>query len=288
MTAVETAARAALARVVGDDVEAQRAGLEPLAGGTHRRSWLVTFADGRRAVLRTPLERSNALLDLTTETRAMDAAARAGIAPIVITADVESGVLLTDYRPGTPWTGAILRSPRNLERLAALLRTLHALPTDLPTFAAERIAARYLAGLPRDVHEPRATEWGDELLTLARRYDRRHVPTVFCHNDLFAANVLDDGELVLVDFEYAVRAEPLLDRANAAGMNGFGADEQRALLAAYAQTTPTQAELDDLTWLVRMVRLMAWFWALLGEASVDDPSLYAPYLTELAAHLRQE
>jgi thiamine kinase-like enzyme len=275
------AARDALARVGGGDAEARRARLEPLAGGTHRRSWLVTFDDGRRAVLRTPVERSNALLDLATEARAMDAAAGVGVAPLVIAADSESGVLLTDYRPGTPWTSADLRLPSNLERLAALLRTLHALPTDLPTFAAERIAGRYLAALPREMSKPRAAAWGDELLELARRYDRRYAPTAFCHNDLVAANVLDDGELVLVDFEYAVRGEPLLDLANAAGMNGFDADERRALLAAYRRAVPTQAELEDLAWLVRMVRLMAWFWAVLGEASADDPSLYASYLAEL-------
>ncbi len=284
----EENARAALARVVGGDADVRRATLEPLAGGTHRRSWLVTFRDGARAVLRMPVERSNALLDLETEARAMEAAAQAGIAPRVIAADRESGVLLTDYRPGTPWTRASLRSPHNLERLAALLCTLHALPTELPTFAAERIATRYLAEVPRDAREPRAAEWGDELLTLARRYDRRFAPTAFCHNDLAAANVLDDGELALVDFEYAVRAEPLLDIANAACMNGFDGDEQCALLAAYAQATPTQAELEDLAWLVRMVRLMAWFWALLGAADGDDAPLYAPYLAELGAHLRQE
>jgi hypothetical protein len=37
-----------------------------------------------------------------------------------------------------------------------------------------------------------------------------------------------------------------------------------------------------------MVRLMAWFWAVLGEASADDASSYAPYLAELGARLRQE
>ena len=281
------AARAALERVAGD-ADAQRARLEPLAGGTHRRSWLVTFADGRRAVLRTPVGRSNALLDLATETRAMDAAARAGVAPRVLAADAASGALLTDYRDGAPWTLAQAREPSNLERLAALLRTLHALPIQLPVFAAERIAARYLAALPAYVREPSAAERGDELLTLTRRYDVRYAPTAFCHNDLAAANVLDDGGLALVDFEYAVRADPLLDVANAAVMNGLGAEEQRALLTAYRRAVPATAELEELAWLVRMVRLMAWFWALLGEASADDASLYATYVAELGERLRQD
>jgi hypothetical protein len=37
-----------------------------------------------------------------------------------------------------------------------------------------------------------------------------------------------------------------------------------------------------------MQRLMAWFWALLGDANADDSSLYAPYLAAFAADLRQE
>ena len=288
MTRQVTAARAALERVLAGGAEARGAQLEPLAGGTQRRSWLATFADGRRAVLRTPMAHSNALLDVVTEARAMDAAAGAGVAPAVLAADAESGVLLTEFRAGNRWAPADAHRPANIERLTALLRTLHALPTELPAFAAERIASRYLGALPRDVREPRAAQWGDELMTLARRYDATYAPTAFCHNDLVAANVIDDGELALVDFEYAVRAEPLLDLANLAAMNGFDGDEQRASLAAYRRTAPTAADCAELAWLVRMVRLMAWFWALLGEANSDDSSWYAPYLTELADQLQRE
>jgi thiamine kinase-like enzyme len=234
-----------------------------------------------------PVARSNALLDLPTESRAMAAAARAGIAPAVIAADPETGVLLTHFRGGSPWTPVEARAPENIVRLAGVLRTLHALPVDLPVFAAERIASRYVSELPQSSSE-RAAEWGDELLTLARRYDARYAPTAFCHNDLVAANVLDDGQLVLVDFEYAVRADPLLDLAYAAGMNGFDGEQRRALLAAYRQEEPANEELADLTWLIRMVRLMAWFWALLGNVSTDDSLLYALHIAELGARLRQE
>ena len=288
MTRETAAARAALERVLGDGAEARRAQLEPLAGGTQRRSWLATFADGRRAVLRMPMAHSNALLDVVTEARAMDSAAGAGIAPAVLAVDADGGVLLTEFRAGNRWAPADVHRPANIERLAALLRTLHALPTELPAFAAERITSRYLAALPREVREPHAARWGDELMTLARRYDERCRPTAFCHNDLVAANVIDDGELALVDFEYAARAEPLLDLANLAAMNGFHGAEQRAALAAYRCAAPTTAELAELAWLTRMVRLMAWFWALLGDAHADDSSLYAPYLAAFAADLRQE
>ena len=283
------AARVELERVLDDPSEADRAVLTPLVGGTHRRSWLVTLP-GRRCVLRTPVAGHQALLDIETEARAMNAAAAAGIAPPVI-ATTQSGTLLTEYKPGAPWTAGDARHPRNVERLAAILRTLHSVDIELPTFAAERVAADYLAAPAvaragdRDVH---AARWGDELLALARHYDARYAPTAFCHNDLVAANVIDDGDLALVDFEYAVRADPVLDLASLAGMNGFNRAEQRALLAAYRRAVPAAAELAELASMVRLVRLMAWFWALLGEANAVDSAPYSQYLAKLSADLRQD
>jgi thiamine kinase-like enzyme len=283
----EMAARAALAQLLGHDAE--RAHLELLRGGTHRRSWLVTATDGSKLVLRLPVARSNALLDIATEARAMEAAARAGVAPAVVAVDAGRGLLLTEYRESAAWEPHDARRPANVARLAALLRALHTVPVDLPVFAAERIAQRYLAAVPPPAHEPNARGWADELTALARRYDAQYAPRAFCHNDLVAANVLDDGGgLALVDFEYSVRGSPLLDLANFAAMNGLGADEQRALLAAYNRDAPDAAELTELRALVRMARLFAWFWARVGAADADEPSAYAGYLADLGADLLRE
>jgi Ser/Thr protein kinase RdoA (MazF antagonist) len=92
---------------------------------------------------------------------------------------------------------------------------------------------------------------------------------------------------VLVDFEYAVRADALLDLANVAAMNDFDRGQRRALLAAYRQAEPAGEVLAELDALIRMVRLMAWFWAVLGDAAGGSP-VYASYVTELGARLRQE
>ena len=249
----------------------------------------MTLADGRKAALRLPMAHSNALLDVVTEARAMDAAAAAGLAPAVIAADAESGTLLTEYGSGVPWSAVDVRAASNLERLTAALRTLHALPTELPPFAAERIASRYLAALPPDVRASRtAARWANELLLFAQRYDARLAPTAFCHNDLAAANILADGRLAFVDFEDAARAAPLLDLANFVVMNSLGTEEQKTLLALYRQAVPTEDELAELAWVARMVRLMAWFWAVLGEANSDDPALYAAYVASLAADLKAQ
>lgn len=246
--------RAALARVWPDGEAAAAAQVRALGGGLNPRSFLVGVS-GRRFVLRLPAGKSVALLDLATEARAMRAAAAAGIAPPVAAVDVEAGLLLTEYHAAAPGKLPAAR------RMTAVLRALHSLEVEVPVYVAGRIAERYLAALePRDLTAVEKA-WVDELLRLARDFDATHAPTAFCHNDLVAANVLDDGAtLRLVDFEYAVRGAPLLDLAGFAGMNDLGGAARRELLAAYYGDVPvvTLAELEAA---IRLVRLLAFFWA---------------------------
>jgi thiamine kinase-like enzyme len=286
----EPAARLALERLHGAGAGHERVLLEPMPGGSRARSWLAIYEDGRRYVLRVAAPGSPALLDIEAEARAMTAAADAGLAPAVVAVDSRRGSLLTEFMPGRVWSTDDARRPRNLVRLTALLRALHVIRVELPAYAAERIARRYFkelraAGAKQDA---RASRWADELLERARSYDREHAPTAFCHNDLVATNVLDDGTLALVDFEYAVRGTPLLDLANAVAMNGFDRDAQRALLEAYHGTPPAAAQLRELASLVRMVRLMTWFWASLGVARTDKSSVYADYVRAVGAELQRD
>jgi thiamine kinase-like enzyme len=111
------------------------------------------------------------------------------------------------------------------------------------------------------------------------------MPNVLCHNDLVAANVLDDGNLVLVDFEYAVRAAPVLDLAGLAGMNDYGDRACRELLAAYNGDTRTPIAPAELSATVRMVRLIAYFWARMSERRVADATPYAALAADIEARL---
>jgi len=282
--------RAALERVLGADV-VRRATLYGLEGGVKRRSYLVS-ADSGQWVLRLPAAGAEALLDLATEASVMRAAAAAGLAPEVVAVDVGAGILLTDYRAAArAWSAADARQPRNVERAAALLRDLHTLDVDAPTFAAERIVRGYLAALSAGVDarlarfDAREQAWVDELLERARCYDAAHPPTVLCHNDLVAANVLDDGRLVLVDFEYAVRGAPVLDLAGLAGMNDYGTSERRELLAVYRGEDGPAIAAAELERIVRLVRLMAFFWARLGELRAGESSAYRALAADLAERL---
>jgi len=277
----------------------------PLEGGVNRRSFLVELG-AARWVLRLPMPGAAGLLDVATEAVAMRAAAAAGLAPAVVAVDAANGSLLTEYRHGADaWTAANAREPANVARAARLLRALHAVDAPIPAYSAERISRSYLSslagaalaagvspGLAR-FGGARTEAWSAELLALARDFDARHPPSALCHNDLVAANVLDEGRLLdgggllLVDFEYAVRGAPLLDLAGLAGMNDFTPAQRRELLEAYGDAgravTATLAELDRT---VRMVRLMSFFWARLGAQRAANTAPYSRLAAELGELLK--
>ncbi len=284
----ERAVRLAIARLWPDRNPAD-AELTPLTGGLESRSWRVAFGS-QQCVLRLPTEAGAPLLDASAEAAAMRVVADAGLAPRVVAADAASGLLVTAFRAAAaPWTPELARTPANVARIAGLLRRLHGVAPDaaMPTYSAAQLAHRYLAPLVADrlLTEGQRSH-ADELLELARRYDALHAPTVLCHNDLTAANVLDDGELVLVDFEYAVRGAPVLDLAGLAGMNDYGVRERRALLDEYYCDTPLTLSLRELDRVVRMVRLVALFWAMVGARRALDATPYTRLASELTETLR--
>ncbi|HEX5045481.1 MAG TPA: phosphotransferase [Gammaproteobacteria bacterium] len=297
----DDAVLAALRRLLPDRDAKALAGARhtPLEGGINRRSFLVVLG-AERWVLRLPTPGTAGLIDVATEATAMRAAAAAGLAPTVVAVDSANGTLLTTYRAGAvAWTAADARRLRNLERAARLLRALHGIDARIPAYAAEEISRGYLTALSSGVSpEPtrpggvRIAAWSDELLELARAFDARHPPVALCHNDLAAANFIDDGPggdagrtggaLLLVDFEYAVRSSPLLDLAGLAGMNDFSAAQRRDLLDVYGEGAPTATELDRA---VRMVRLMSFFWARLGAQRAADAAPYLRLAVELGERL---
>ncbi len=59
-------------------------------------------------------------------------------------------------------------------------------------------------------------------------------PLVPCHNDLLAANVLDDGgDLRIIDYEYSGMNEPSFELGNAVAEAGLGADALAELCTGY-------------------------------------------------------
>lgn len=288
MTAyTEMEVRAALRRVWPDARTVETPEIRALGGGSEPRTF-VAVAGSLRYVLRLPLASLPPLLDLATEARAMRAAAEAGLAPDVVAVDLDAGLLLTEYVAGS-WTPELVRQPHVSATVVRALRRLHRLDVDLPVYAVARIAASYLAELDRGgaraVSDER--EWAEELARRGRHFDAAYPPTAFCHNDLAAANIVGDTVAArFIDFEYAGRGTPLLDLASFAGMNGFAENERQRLLDEYYGRTAAPA-LRDLDSAIRMLWLLAYFWARVAEQRAPRAQAPAQLVTQIGAILRQ-
>ena len=271
---------------LGADAVRHSLELEPLVGGTGRRSY-VARAGGHAWAVRTRGDDATGVLDLSAEAEVMAEAASIGVAPPVVAVDPGAGLLVTEYRAGARSMSAeALRTTANIERIAGLLRRLHSIRRSLRCFDPEVFAPQYLsaAGEDRPLTELQR-RFAEEFQLLARHYRARYPSIVLCHNDLVASNVLDDGRLWLIDFEYAVSAAPVLDLAGLAALNDYGREQRWLLAEAYYEESAVPFTPIELDKVVRLVRLVAYFWALAAARTATDPEPYEQFVQTMAAAL---
>ncbi len=264
------------------------AGIEHLSGGLHGRCYRVHGADFDHAVRMPPPRESKFRLDAVDEQRVIASVAAAGIAPPAAEVDASLGLVATTYLANAKtWTPRDARGLENLDYLSARLKALHACKLELPPYACVAAAESY-AQTAAEHYELTMEQrhWRDELLELARAFEARFPPETPCHNDLVASNVLDDGEIWLIDFEYAVMSAPILDLASLAGLNDFDANQRARLIGAYYGHYDVPFNADEFYDAVRLVRLLSYFWALaFGSADNSTESITA-FADSMVAMLR--
>jgi thiamine kinase-like enzyme len=215
--------------------------LEYLAETPVSRTWRVAIPGGTAALRQDRAGAAHLGLDRVAEVAVLQAAARAGLGPACLQSDPGRGLLLTAWLPGRAWTPADLAQPGNLQRVATLLRRLHATPlpgpaVDLPG-AIDRYGQAAGPGATALVIRARAS--------LAACVAARPAAPVFCHGDP-AGNIIaaPDGELRLIDWEYAGLCHPAFDLAGLTQAAGLDRDGVATLLAAYRGRSATPAELE--------------------------------------------
>ena len=124
---------------------------------------------------------------------------------------------MLDFIEGRTFTPEDVRNPANLERLVDMVRRCH---RDIPQHLRGPAAMFWVFHVVRDyAHtlsegKSRHVPILPDLLARAARLEEAVGPieVVFGHNDLLAANFIDDGQrLWLVDWEYAGFNSPLFD-----------------------------------------------------------------------------
>ncbi len=213
-------------------------GIEPLIGGMTNRNYVVTDANAGRFVVRVGSDIPEHGVMRFNELAAARAAHAAGISPEVVFA-VE-GMLVSRFIQSHTLTPEDVREPRRLASIVDLIRRCH---YDVPrhfrgpalAFWVFHIIRNYLALLDGESGKSLSSEL-PRLRAMAETLEAAVGPItlVIGHNDLLAANFLDDGKrLWLVDWDYAGFNSPLFDLANLASNNGFDDAMDERLLQQY-------------------------------------------------------
>jgi thiamine kinase-like enzyme len=211
--------------------------LSLLTGGLTNRNYRVTTTSGDGYVARFAGAKSALLaIDRDAEHRNSCIAADAGVGPDVVAYLPDDGVLVVEWIEGRTFAESDLDDETGLARVAAVCAQLHAAPRFVSDFDMFDVQRRYLAivqeygfQLPDDYREfePAVARIEEVLRASARG-------TVPCHNDLLAANIMDDGErLWLIDYEYSGNNDPCFELGNIWSEAALEVDRLEYLVASY-------------------------------------------------------
>jgi thiamine kinase-like enzyme len=282
-----------------DDAARRAAGLacwrgpvdaRPLAGGISNHNFLVEDG-GECFVVRIgdDFEVHNVLRRF--ELAAARAAHAAGISPEVVYA--EPGAMVFRHIDGRTLEPAEVRDPATLARIVPLLRACHReVPKHYrgpaPIFWVFQVVRDYAARLAEDGH--RLAGELPRYLAAAERLEAAvgSVEIAFGHNDLLAANLIDDGErLWLVDWEYAGFNSPLFDLGGLASNNQFPPELEDELLERYFDR-PVAAALRRCYGAMKCASLLREaMWSMVSELHLTVDFDYQAYTAENLARFER-
>lgn len=211
------------------------------------------------------------------------AAHKAGISPRVH--HHEPGVLVLEFIKAQTFSEEMARDPAHVPRIVDLVKQAHQsigqhLLTPVLTFWPFQVNRTYATRLRAD-----GSGYVSILPELMAKLDELEQATgpvslVIGHNDLLAANILDDGtRLWLIDWEYGGFNTPLFDLAGLAGNNGYSEGQERAMLERYFEA-PAATHWRAYQAMKCTSLLRETLWSMTSEIHSDLDFDYAAYTAE--------
>jgi thiamine kinase len=203
-----------------------------LPGGTVNDTWRVDTGEGC-FVLRVdgPAWRRPGV-DRQRELVLHGLAAAAGLAPRIVRAPWQQGLLVCEFLAGADWAAADFGERARLVQLGGRLRALHALPApQLAGFDPGAILADYLARAD-DLARAQGAALRPALASACRRVQAAGRPAAIIHGDLVHTNLRAGRELWLLDWEYAQVGDPAWDIGCILAYYPAAQAHREALLAA--------------------------------------------------------
>jgi thiamine kinase-like enzyme len=211
--------------------------LELIPGGLTNVNFRVTTASGARYAARFSSPTTSLLaIDRAAEYQNSLLAEAGGVGPRIVEFVPAEGVRVVEWINGRTFEDDDLADPKQLDRVAQVCRQLHGGGRFVNDFDMFDVQRRYLSivrssgfRLPKDylAYEP-----------VVRRIEhvlRASSPgTVPCHNDLLAANIVDDGDrLWLIDYELSGNNDACFELGNIWSEAALEPDLLEYLVTAY-------------------------------------------------------
>lgn len=264
--------------------------ITPLSGGITNINFRIDV-DGRSYVLRMGGAKTDLLgIDRGIERAAAERAAEVGVGPAVERFVADEEWLVTKFIEGRSISVDEMRQPETIRRVAGALRRFHGAGTIPGRFDSHEVVEEYRReAVQHGVRVPSA--FADARVISERiRESRGRQPSVPCHNDLLNANFLDDGEIRIVDWEYAGMGDRFFDLANFSVNHGFDEDQDRELLVAYFGAAG-DAHLRALRQMKFMSDFREAMWGVLqsgiSELDFDFDGYAAKHFARLEAHAEE-
>ncbi len=254
--------------------------ITPLGGGITNHNFRID-AGNESFVLRIPGTDTELLgINRNYEYAANQVAGKLGIAPEVYYFIEPEGYLVTRFINGRPLPVEEITRQENIQRVMNTIRKLHAaqaIPGRFDAFCVIKnyglLAQRYKVAFPQDYDwlMSRMAEAEKALISIPQKL----CP---CHNDLLNANFLTDGQLYILDWEYAGMGDRFFDLGNFSAHHCLSDEQDLWLLRSYFKTDPVPATWAHLKLMKILSDLREASWGLvqIGISKLDfDYRAYA-------------
>ena len=255
--------------------------IEPLEGGITNLNFLVSDS-GSKSVVRLGSDIPEHLVYRSNEIIVSEAAYQIGVSPKLIYN--EPGVLVLEFIESKTLEPKTVRE--NLSKIVPIIRKIHdEIPNKLSgqpqifwVFYVIKYYSNYLLN-----NNSSHISLIPSLLKKAEKLEKLSSPReiVFGHNDLLAANFLDDGSKIwVVDWEYGGFNDPLFDIGGLSSNNDLDENLENEVLEMYFKEKPSKDLIIKYNAMKTASLLRETMWSMVSEITSKIEFNYAEYTSD--------
>ena len=255
--------------------------IEPLEGGITNLNFLVSDS-GSKSVVRLGSDIPEHLVYRSNEIIVSEAAYQIGVSPKLIYN--EPGVLVLEFIESKTLEPKTVRE--NLYKIVPIIRKIHdEIPNKLsgqPQIFWVFYVIKYYSNFLLKNNSSHISLI-PSLLKKAEKLEKLSSPReiVFGHNDLLAANFLDDGSKIwVVDWEYGGFNDPLFDIGGLSSNNDLDENLENEVLEMYFKEKPSKDLIIKYNAMKTASLLRETMWSMVSEITSKIEFNYAEYTSD--------